>query len=117
MTKPLHTGDAARAAIEAARLAGRGFTADASVLDGPQGFPAVYGRGGCSLTEDSLASLGRRWTLVDDGIFVKRWPCCYAVHRPVAALQALLEETGVDRDAIVSVAIGDRKSKRLNSSH
>lgn len=106
MAKPLHAGDAARAAIEAVHLARCGFTADAAILDGPQNFIAVYGRGGSPLTQDSLESLGERWTIVADGIFVKRWPCCYAVHRPVAALQALIDETGLKKDEIVSVEVG-----------
>lgn len=80
MTKPLHTGWAARSALAAVRLASCGVTAAPDVLEAKAGFFAAYG------VEHSdpavtAAGLGKPWVLVDPGIALKKFPCCYASHR------------------------------------
>ena len=80
MTKPLHTGWAARSALAAIQLARSGFTAAPDVLEAPAGFFAAYGVE-ASKPEAAMEQLGRPWVLVDPGLALKRFPCCYAVHR------------------------------------
>jgi 2-methylcitrate dehydratase PrpD len=87
MTKPLHTGWAARSALAAVRLAMCGLTAAQDVLEAKAGFFTAYG------DEQSdpavvAASLGKPWVLVDPGIALKKFPCCYASHR---AMDGVLE--------------------------
>lgn len=41
MSEPLHSGNGARSGIEAAELAGRGFTADPEIIEAPLGFLAA----------------------------------------------------------------------------
>jgi 2-methylcitrate dehydratase PrpD len=106
MAKPIQVGYAAQGAIEAARLAAAGITANAAIFDGPESLFAVYGCGTPVPTSESPADLGTRWTIVEAGVFVKRWPCCYAVHRPVAGLREIIAETGLAPDEISSVAVG-----------
>jgi 2-methylcitrate dehydratase PrpD len=80
MTKPLHTGWAARSALAAVRLASCGFTAAPDVLEAKAGFFAAYGADR-SDPAAAAAGLGRPWVLVDPGIALKKFPCCYASHR------------------------------------
>jgi len=80
MTKPLHTGWAARSALAAVRLAASGFTAAADALEAKAGFFAAYGVDQ-SDPGATAAGLGKPWVLVDPGIALKRFPCCYASHR------------------------------------
>lgn len=87
MTKPLHAGIAARNGIMAALLAADGLTADATAIEGPLGFGHLYGGEGIH-EERGLRGLGDAWLLLDPGIGVKKYPCCYATH---CALDAALE--------------------------
>lgn len=80
MTKPLHTGWAARSALAAVRLASCGFTAAPDVLEGKAGFFAAYGVSE-SDPQVTAAALGKPWVLLDPGIALKRFACCYASHR------------------------------------
>lgn len=89
MTKPSHSGWAARSALVAVELARCGWTSTETALEGKGGFFAVYG------TEQSSAaaiapSLGNPYVFADPGVALKQYPCCYAVHRAVDGLRGLL---------------------------
>src|SRR5260221_994806 len=89
--KSLQAGQANAAAIRAALLAERGFTASAHALDGRAGFTHLYSGG-----EDiapALATLGSQPLEIDDsGIEVKKYPACYGIHRPLDGLFDLMAE-------------------------
>ncbi|HEX6005964.1 MAG TPA: MmgE/PrpD family protein [Burkholderiales bacterium] len=88
MTKALHTGWAARSALAAVNLAMCGYTAARDVLEAKAGFFAAYG----TADSDPAASarfLGNPWVLVDPGLALKRFPCCYAAHRGMDAVLVL----------------------------
>jgi 2-methylcitrate dehydratase PrpD len=94
MTKPLHSGWAARSALAAVALARAGFTAAPNALEAPGGLFAAYG------TPDSdaartVAALGAPWTMLDPGIALKKFSCCYATHRAIDALQQIKVELGL----------------------
>ena len=91
MTKPLHVGNAARAGLQAAFLAERGFTATDDALGGPMGFVRLFTPDGDERPE-RLASLGDSWGIVEPGINVKRYPCCYGAARAADAVFSLVEE-------------------------
>ncbi|MGQ0526269.1 MAG: MmgE/PrpD family protein [Betaproteobacteria bacterium] len=80
MTKPLHTGWAARSALAATQLARSGYTAAPDVLESKAGFFAAYGVD-ASDPDVTAAGLGNPWVLVDPGIALKKFPCCHACHR------------------------------------
>ncbi|MGH2850216.1 MAG: MmgE/PrpD family protein [Solirubrobacteraceae bacterium] len=101
MTKPLHPGLAARSAITAARLAQSGFTADGSQLEGELGYFAMFGVDGD--LERVLAALNTPWALVEQGLNVKKYPCCYNTHRTADAALALASR--VDAGAVDSVRL------------
>ncbi len=83
MTKPLHAGWAAHNGVLAARLASRGFEADAKALEGPSGFLRAMSGGAEVDVEAVVGGLGEPWEVVEPGIGVKLYPCCYAIARAI----------------------------------
>ena len=101
MTKPLHAGLAARAGFEAAELAARGFTAAPDVLEAPLGFGELFSPE-ADWRPERLGDPGKPWQIVEPGIGVKKYPCCYMTHQALDAVLAAtraqpLEATEVDR--------------------
>jgi 2-methylcitrate dehydratase PrpD len=99
MTKPLHTGLAARNALQAVNLAMSGFTAAEDGLEGKAGFFASYGTKE-SDPQVALDGLGKPWIITDPGIALKRFPCCYASHRGIDGTLALKTKHGFKADDI-----------------
>lgn len=110
MTKALHMANAARGAVVAAELAQAGFTADADIFDWKGGFVEVYTGFPQAESESRLAAqvarLGAPWELLDPGLYVKRWPCCYASHRPIAGMLDMLARHELAAGDIVHVDVG-----------
>ena len=101
MTKPLHTGIAARSALTAWRLATCGFTAADDILEAKGGLYATLGVAE-SDAEVTAERLGRPFAIVDPGLALKKFPCCYASHRAMDGLLALrarlrFDPAGVDK--------------------
>ena len=94
MTKPLHTGWASRSALAAVNLARSGFTAAQDVLEAPAGFFAAYGVE-ASRPEAAIDQLGNPWVIVDPGLALKRFPCCYASHRGMDGVLQLRQCLGL----------------------
>lgn len=95
MTKPLHSGWAARSALDAVTLARCGFTAAPDALETKAGFFGSYGVAE-SDPEVAARSLGKPWVIVDPGIALKRFPCCYASHRAMDGVLTLRAKLGFD---------------------
>lgn len=106
MTKPFHAGHAARNGVLAAWMAREGFTADATILDGKNGFFFTYGGGDGEPTDDVVAKLAQPWEMLEPGIYVKRWPCCYCNHRPIGGMLKLIAEHGIRAEDVETVEIG-----------
>ena len=77
-TKPLHAGWAAQGALMAVRLAARGATGPATVLEGRFGVLPTHFRLAGDALDEQLADLGRRWETA--AIAYKRYPCCHFIH-------------------------------------
>lgn len=90
MTKPLHAGLAARSGVTAALLADDGFTADEAPVSGESGFWDLYADG----AEEEIPRPGDPWALVETGINVKAYPCCYFTHTTIAATASLIAGSG-----------------------
>jgi 2-methylcitrate dehydratase PrpD len=97
MTKPLHTGWAARSALAAVNLARGGFTAAPDVLEAKGGFFAAYGVE-ASRPEAAIEGLGKPWVIVDPGLALKRFACCYASHRGMDGVLQLNQRLGVSAE-------------------
>ncbi|ALM83603.1 MmgE/PrpD family protein [Bordetella sp. N] len=102
MTKPLHTGLAARNALQAVRLALCGFTAAPDILEAKAGFYAAYGVE-ASDPEVAIAALDGPGILVDPGIALKKFACCYAAHRGMDGVLALREKHGFTVEDVVKL--------------
>jgi 2-methylcitrate dehydratase PrpD len=102
MAKALHSGNAARAGIEAAMLARDGLTADTTIIEAPLGFLQAV-----ALPEElDVAAiterLGRPFVL-EGTLRIKRYPACNPGHPLIDAALRLVNERGIDADAIESV--------------
>ncbi len=106
MTKPFHAGHAARNGVLAATLAGQGFTADAVIFDGRDGFLTTYGGADGQPLAELLDRLANPWELLKPGIFFKRWPCCYCNHRSIGGLLQMIAEHRLSPGEVEAVEIG-----------
>jgi 2-methylcitrate dehydratase PrpD len=107
MTKPFHAGHAARCGVLSAWMARNGFTADGAILDGRGGALDAYrGDHEGEAVSDLERRLGRPWEILEPGIYVKRWPCCYSSHRTLGGLFNLVEQHRLRAEEITEVAIG-----------
>ncbi|MEQ1772963.1 MAG: MmgE/PrpD family protein [Burkholderiales bacterium] len=102
MTKPLHSGLAARSALTAVRLAMSGFTAAPDIMEAKAGFFSTYGTA-ASDPEITAQGLGKPFVISNPGIAVKKFPCCYATHRAIDGVLTLRERLGFDAGAIDKV--------------
>ncbi|MBX6358293.1 MAG: MmgE/PrpD family protein [Micromonosporaceae bacterium] len=101
MTKPLHSGLAARNGVLAAQLAAAGFTAAEDVLDGERGFVDIYAAGGADLT--AVDRIANPWAILDPGPTLKKYPCCYATHRAIDGVLRLATEHGISADRVARI--------------
>ncbi|MFH1340942.1 MAG: MmgE/PrpD family protein [Pseudomonadota bacterium] len=106
MTKPFNAGHAAKGGVIAAMLAKAGFTADASIFDGKDGFLSTYGGGDGQPLDELLGRLAQPWEVIKPGLFFKRWPCCYCNHRSIGGLLQMIPEHGLTPDEIEAIEIG-----------
>jgi 2-methylcitrate dehydratase PrpD len=102
MTKPLHTGIAARSALTAWHLATCGFTAAPDILEAKAGLYSTLGVSESS-AEVTAERLGQPFVIVDPGLALKKFPCCYASHRAMDGLIALRESLRFDAASIERV--------------
>jgi 2-methylcitrate dehydratase PrpD len=90
MTKPLHVGGAVQTGVRAARLAIAGFSADPAAIGGERGFWDLYA--GPEGVGSPAPLAPDRWALLDEGVHVKSYPCCYFTHTSIANAIALAEQ-------------------------
>jgi 2-methylcitrate dehydratase PrpD len=68
MTKPLHPGQAAMNGVTAAQLAHLGWTADANILEAPDGFCQLYAGANQYNLDDIVKRLGNPYELLATGV-------------------------------------------------
>lgn len=107
MTKPFHAGHAARCGVLSAWMARNGFTSNEEILDVKGGALDTYrGDHAGEPISDLESCLGRPWEILDPGIYVKRWPCCYSSHRTLGGIFNLMDQHGLQAEEINEIAIG-----------
>lgn len=114
MTKPLHAGRASQAGVLAARLAERGFTGSAGALEDPKGLMrGLSPRGRVDL--QTPTAIGRDWALPRGGVNTKKYPTCFATHRALDGMLALIDThaTGPAEVARVLVTTSRRNRSTL----
>ncbi len=102
MTKPLHAGLAARDAVLATELAANGFTADPHQLEGSVGYFQMFGVD--SRLDAVQNALLRPRVLLDKGLSVKKFPCCFGTHRMANAALAL-QSGGLRADDVSTISV------------
>ena len=107
MTKPFHAGHAARSGVLSAWMARNGFTSNTEIFDARGGALDTYrGDQPGEAMGDLVRNLGRPWEIIEPGIYVKRWPCCYSSHRTIGGLLNLVEQHRLRAEEITEVTIG-----------
>jgi 2-methylcitrate dehydratase PrpD len=99
--KPYVAGRAAAAGVEAALLARGGLTGPRGVFEGRTGYLSVLNDGHADAA--SLDLVGRRWRLVEPGIFFKQYPVCSGAHAAVELTERLLREHALTGDDVQRV--------------
>jgi 2-methylcitrate dehydratase PrpD len=102
MTKPLHAGNAASNGVRAALLAKRGFTASDRWLTADYGFARAFGARDIML-DTEMAQLGKQFSLISPGIWLKYYPACGGNHSPIEAVLKLRKQHSLKPEDIVSV--------------
>lgn len=103
MTKPLHAGHAARNGVCAATLAARGISSNQHVLEEPMGFFELFSRDAEPLS--AVSELGQRWSLVDPGINLKRYACCYGTHHAIDGMLELRADYNLNVDKVKEILV------------
>lgn len=103
MTKPLHAGLASRSGVTAALLAAEGTTADAEAIGGTGGFWSVYGSAVESPSPAAPPESG--WWLLERGIDVKLYPCCYFLQTSVQAALDVAGRADIDPTTVEEVTV------------
>ena len=104
MTKPFHAGRAAANGILAAQLAAAGMTASPDALEHRSGFLKALSPHG-RMRVDGPISAGRDWYIVKNGLNIKRYPVCYALHRAIDATIELVERHKLAANDIGSIEV------------
>lgn len=103
MTKSFHAAHAARDAVVAVQLAQHGFTADAASLEGDLGYFRLFG--GAAPAAVRLPAGDERNDLLAQGLYIKRYPCCYGTHRIADAARSLFGRVSVDQVDEIRVTV------------
>ena len=99
MAKALVSGNAARNGVMAATLAGRGFTAEKSILETSQGMADAFCGDGEIDWQGLTRDLGKRYEL-ERGAITKEYPSCSPSHRPIEAVVELVQAHGIRAEEV-----------------
>jgi 2-methylcitrate dehydratase PrpD len=116
MSKPLHSGHAAHSGVLAAMLGARGFTANASALEGKDGYFNNFMRG-LAWSLDPFADLGKNFDLGKYGYKLKPYPSGGLGHTAIDAALELRDTVRLDDIAHVDVAITKYAARRYTDKY
>jgi 2-methylcitrate dehydratase PrpD len=103
MTKPLHSGLAARDGVVAAELAADGWTAGEQILEHPAGMIEAFCGEGVDL-RSIVDRLGNPF-LTPVKVGIKRYPCGGANHRQIDAILAMMKAHNFDYRDVEEVEV------------
>jgi 2-methylcitrate dehydratase PrpD len=102
--KSFQVGQCNAAAVRATLLAEQGFTSAPTALDGPAGYTKLYSNGeGLAAALDGIGQ--QPLEIERSGIEVKKYPACYAVHRPLDGLFRLMQTSRLTAEDVMSVDV------------
>ena len=108
MVKPLHVGHAARNGLMAVSLGTKGFSANASSIEGNRGFLASYGRG-FDWEVSPFDDLGERYDLLDPAYKIKPFSCGGLLHSSIEAALHLRDAAQPRLERIERITVGATK--------
>jgi 2-methylcitrate dehydratase PrpD len=106
--------NAAATAVDAALAAGRGFTVNEDLLDGPGGFVDVFG-GGRSAVERLTADLGKEWDIVQF-LAIKLWPGAHPFSGTVEAAMNAARQANVPPDQVARILVSGQNRTDVGGS-
>lgn len=117
MTKPLHAGRAASNAIDAVRLTLLGLTAAQDAFEHDVGYLAALSPKGRAQRKRATSDLGTRLRILESGLSIKKYPLCYATHRVVDGVLALVNTYSIEPGQVkeVHAHIGATQNSMLRS--
>lgn len=101
-TKRFQVGNAARAGLVSACLAGAGYVGAAQPLEGKHGFLRAYAPR--AQASEAVAELGSSWRTLE--IALKPYPACRFAHAAIDAILALRRQHGFAPDEVEQVSCG-----------
>ena len=101
MCKPLHAGKAAQNGLLAARLAARGFSSRADVLECAQGFAATHGP---DFHPDAALADPPGGFFLRGNLF-KYHAACYLTHAPIECARAVASRPGFAAEAVRNIVL------------
>jgi 2-methylcitrate dehydratase PrpD len=104
MTKPSHSGHAARMGVDAAMLASLGFTASDDIFGAGNYFDTFYGPGN-SKPELLVKDFADPYRMISPGVSIKRYPAKYATHRTIEGAADLAKKHDLKPEQIASVEV------------
>lgn len=106
-----HAGNAALTAVNAARAAGRGYTANEDMLEHGRGFLATFG--GDDADPSSLVrDLGREWDVVTH-LAIKLVPGAHAFHPAVEAAVNAARDANVPPDRVARILVSGPRHRSV----
>jgi 2-methylcitrate dehydratase PrpD len=104
MAKSFQAGQCNAAAVRAVLMAQAGFTASPNAIDGKFGYLALYASG--EDVSPALSALGTAPLEIDAmGIDIKKYPCCYAIHRALDGILAMRKAHALTPANVAKIAI------------
>ncbi len=110
-TKPFHAGWAAHNGVVAAELAAQGLTAVTDALSGAWGFTGIFGADG-GASGATLPALPPPLAIEQQGLWVKAYPCCSYMGRPLDAVLALRAAGRVSADRVARITVSMSQRQR-----
>ncbi|MEK6243146.1 MAG: MmgE/PrpD family protein [Pseudomonadota bacterium] len=104
MMKALQVARAAQSGLVAARLAANGFTASPDALEHRGGFLNAFSPAGRVRVDGELAA-GRDWQILKNGLNIKRYPVCYALHRSIDGLMFLNSKNRIKHEDVKEIEL------------
>jgi 2-methylcitrate dehydratase PrpD len=104
MVKSTHPANAARMGVESALLVESGFTSTKNIFQTKNGYSEALFDGKVNW-DIFLSDLGRRFSLIDPGFDIKRFPAQINMQRPIEAVLNLRMNNNIDPDQIVELHV------------
>ena len=112
MMKPMQAGRSAECGVVSADLARAGFTASPIILESPKGFYQAEGGG---YEEPRLrGKLGKPWSFVDRGVWLKPWPTGSLGHPAMTITAQIVANNDVKPEQVARLRV--RTSENINTT-